>query len=159
MSSGSHFRSCLALILLAPALGQEEASIRVDVDLVSVLCIVRDQRGALVNRLTHDDFIIVEEGKPQTVRNFARETDLPLTVGLLVDTSNSQVRLIDGEMRAASQFFGQVIRPRDSAFLMSFDAATKVVMDHASSQAAIKAGLETLRQNAPHYRKGGTGRP
>src|SRR5207237_6686417 len=100
-----------------------------------------------------------EEGKPQTIRHFAREKDLPLTVGLLVDTSNSQVRLVEGERRAAAQFFSQVIRPRDAAFLMSFDAQTKLLMDRSSSTQSIKEGLEKLRDNSPQLqRRGGTGR-
>jgi VWFA-related protein len=161
MYSENHCKSWLALILLAssPIPAQDEASIRVDVDLVNVLCSVRDAHGALVNHLKQDDFVVLEEGKPQTIRHFARETALPLTMGLLVDTSNSQVRLIGDELHAATQFFEQVIHPKDSAFLMSFDAQTKLVMDRAGSQQAIKAGLEKLREDAPRPRRGGTGRP
>src|SRR3981081_546537 len=162
MSAGFHCKIWPALILLASASvpAQDELSIRVDVDLVRGLCSVRDQRGALVNHLKQDDFILLEEGKPQTIRHFARETDLPLTVGLLVDTSNSQVRLVEGERRAAAQFFSQVIRPRDAAFLMSFDAQTKLLMDRSSSTQSIKEGLEKLRENSPQLqRRGGTGRP
>jgi VWFA-related protein len=149
----------IPLAAVVPA--QDELSIRVEVDLVSVLCSVRDQHGALVNHLRQDDFILLEQGKQQTIRNFARETDLPMTVGLLVDTSNSQVRLIDSERRAAAQFFSQVIRPKDAAFLMSFDAETKLLMDRSSATQSIQAGLEKLRENSPHLnRRGyGTGRP
>jgi von Willebrand factor type A domain. len=162
MSVVLHCKVWLAAILPAIVLlpAQNDISIRVDVDLVSVLCSVRDQRGALVNTLKQDDFILLEEGKPQAIRNFARETDLPLTVGLLVDTSNSQARLVDNERRAAAQFFAQVIRPRDAAFLMSFDAQTKLLMERSSSTQSIKAGLEKLRQVSPQLRRrGGTGRP
>jgi VWFA-related protein len=162
MSSGNHCKSWLAVILLAaaPVPAQDEVSIRVDVDLVSVLCTVRDSHGGLVSHLRQDDFVVVEEGKPQIIRHFEQETGLPLTVGLLVDTSNSQIRLIDDENRAAAQFFDQVIRPKDAAFLMSFDAATKVVMEHANTRESIKEGLERLRQDSPHWQPHhGTGRP
>ena len=162
MASGFHVSNGFTFILLACSMvvpAQDASSIRVDVDLVSVLCSVRDARGALVSHLQQDDFILLEEGRPQTIRHFARETELPLTVGLLVDTSNSQVRLIGDELRAATQFFEQVIRPRDTAFLMRFDAETRLVMDRASSQQDIKTGLERLRAEAPHPRRGGTGRP
>lgn len=166
MSSGIHCTgsvvSCAAALLLSlsPARSQEEPAIRVDVDLVNVLCSVRDSHGGLVNNLRREDFVLLENGKPQVIRNFTREADLPLIVGLLVDTSNSQVRLIGEELRAATQFFAQVIRPRDSAFLMSFDAQLQVVMDRSSSPQAIKAGLEKLRAGAPHIVKhGSTGRP
>src|SRR6266849_3324118 len=161
MSSGLHckLRALAILIALGEGPAQQIPSIRVDVDVVNVLCSVRDQHGALVNHLKQDDFILLEEGKPQTIRHFAREKDLPLTVGLLVDTSNSQVRLVEGERRAAAQFFSQVIRPRDAAFLMSFDAQTKLLMDRSSSTQSIKEGLEKLRDNSPQLRRrGGTGR-
>src|ERR1043165_3527187 len=133
MSSGSHFKIWPSTILLASPLipAQDELSIRVDVDLVNVFCTVRDRRGALVNHLKQDDFILLEEGVPQSIRHFTREIDLPLTVELLVDTSNSQVRLIESEQHAAAQFFAQVIHPKDAAFLMTFDAQTKLLMDRA----------------------------
>src|ERR1700686_4325265 len=161
MSSGIHCRSWWAMILLAaaPVPAQDDPTIRVDVDLVSVLCSVRDSHGALVNSLTKEDFIVNEDGQPQAIRHFARETDLPLTMALLVDTSNSQVRLIGEELHAATQFLEQVIHPKDSAFLMSFDARTQFVMDRSGSQQAIKAGLEKLRADAPVPKRGGTGRP
>jgi len=161
MCSGTHCKRWLSLILFVTSTipGQDTPSIRVDVDLVSVLCSVRDPRGALVNHLKQDDFILLEQGKPQTIQHFARETDLPLTVGLLVDTSNSQVRLIEDERRAAAQFLAQVIHPRDTAFLIGFDAKTGVLMDKTSSPKAIKAGLEKLRENSPRLQRGGTGRP
>jgi len=156
MSVALHCKIWLAAIPLAAVVpvvsAQDELSIKVEVDLVSVLCSVRDQRGALVNHLKQDDFILLEEGKPQTIRNFARETDLPLTVGLLVDTSNSQARLVEGERRAAAQFFSQVIRPRDAAFLMSFDAQTRLLMDRSSSPQSIKESLEKLQESLRHSR-------
>src|SRR5258705_12897863 len=149
MSVALHCRIWLAAIPLAVVIpAQDELSIRVEVDLVSVLCSVRDQRGALVNHLKQEDFILLEEGKPQTIRHFARETDLPLTVGLLVDTSNSQVRLIEEERRAAAQFLAQVIHPRDTAFLVSFDAKADLLMDRTSSPRAIKAGLGKFGENS-----------
>src|SRR6266568_1897830 len=148
-----------ALAALLSVAAAQDSTIRVDVDVVNVLCTVRDSRGGLVNHLTQDDFILLEEGKPQTIRHFTRETGLPLTVGLLVDTSNSQVRLIDSERRAAAQFLEQVIRPSDTAFLMSFDAKTEVLMNGAHTRAAIDTGLERLKQNSPHLRNHGPGRP
>jgi len=148
----------VAIAMFASA--QEPPTIRVDVDVVNVLCTVRNRMGILVNSLKADDFIVLENGQPQEIRHFGRETDLPLTVGLLVDTSNSQVRLIGDERRAAAQFFAQVIRPKDSAFLMSFDAKTELLMEHAGSQKSIKAGLERLNQNSPQMHPStGTARP
>jgi VWFA-related protein len=147
-------------VVLVVAAAQELPSIRVDVNVVNVLCSVRDRRGALVTHLNQDDFVVLEEGQPQTIRHFAQETGLPLTVGLLVDTSNSQVHLVNAERRAAAQFFSQVIRPKDTAFLLSFDAAVELLMPRGELIAVDQAGLERLSDNSPHIRnRGGIGRP
>src|SRR6185369_4509371 len=97
-----------AVVLMA-----QDEPIRVDVNLVSVLASVRGKSGALISNLQQSDFKIYEDGKEQQIKNFTRETDLPLTIGLLVDTSASQERLVDTEQRAASQFFQKVLRPKD----------------------------------------------
>src|ERR1035438_3669246 len=80
-------------------------TIKVDVDVVSVLASVRDKKNALVPNLEQKDFTILEDGKPQQIKYFTRETDLPLTIGLLIDVSGSQVNLIQIERDAAAQFF------------------------------------------------------
>ena len=96
--------SVSALIIVAGALAfqaQDLPSIKVDVDVVNVLVSVRNKAGGLVGNLSKDDFTLVEDGKPQTIKYFTRETDLPLTIGLLIDISGSQARLIEDERRAA----------------------------------------------------------
>src|SRR5437879_2113236 len=70
--------------------GQKETTFSSDVKVVNVLATVRNKQGEIVRNLTKDDFILEEDGRPQTIRYFSRETDLPLTLGLLVDTSLSQ---------------------------------------------------------------------
>ena len=80
----------------------QDDTIKVDVDLVNVLCTVRAKNNALVGGLEKGDFHLFEDGKEQDIKYFTRETDLPLTIGLLVDVSGSQERLIDTEHRAAS---------------------------------------------------------
>src|SRR4051812_21441409 len=89
------------------------ATIKVDVDIVNVLASVRDKRGGLVANLEKKDFTILEDGKPQEIKYFTRESDLPLTIGLLVDVSGSQRNIIENEREAASQFFSQVLRKKD----------------------------------------------
>jgi VWFA-related protein len=151
---------CAAGLVILVAAAQDLSTIRVDVNLVNVLCTVRDRQGFLVNHLKQDDFVLLEDGAPQEIRHFAQESDLPLTVGLLVDTSNSQVRLVDSERQAAAQFFSQVIRPKDTAFLISFDAAIELLMQQANSSKSIKAGLERLSEISPHlHAHGSIGRP
>jgi VWFA-related protein len=120
-------------------------SITVDVDVVSILASVRDKRGALVANLQKDDFTILEEGKAQTIKYFTKETDLPLTIGLLVDVSGSQRNLIDIERNAASQFFSQVLRKKDEAFLISFGEETELLQDYTGSARLLSQGLNGLR--------------
>src|SRR6266545_2312297 len=116
-----HFIGCpmklltAGLLSLALAAQQKPAEdlpppIKVDVDVVNILVSVRDKHNGLIGNLIKDDFTVFEDGKQQTVKYFTRETDLPLTIGLLIDVSGSQRRLIEDERHAASQFFSQVLR-------------------------------------------------
>src|SRR5215212_5671084 len=124
------------------------ASIKVDVDLVSVLTSVRDKRGGLVANLEKNDFTVLEDGKPQTIKYFSRETDLPLTIGLLVDVSGSQRNLIEVERNAASQFFSQVLRKKDEAFLIGFGSEAELLQDYTSSTRLLNEGLGRLRPDS-----------
>jgi VWFA-related protein len=124
----------------------EEAmpSIKVDVDVVNILCSVRNKAGGLVGNLSKDDFTLLEDGKPQTIKYFTRETDLPLTIGLLIDISGSQARLIEDERRAAYQFFSQVLRKKDMAFLISFGPECELLQDFTNSPRLLQSALEGL---------------
>lgn len=140
----------LAIFLAcAFAAGAQDEPIRVDVNLVSVLASVRGKSGGLLSNLQQTDFKIFEDGKAQTIKNFTRETDLPLTIGLLIDTSGSQERLIDVEQRAASQFFTKVLRQKDEAFLIQFGAEAELLQDSTNSPRLLQKGLEQLRLSAP----------
>lgn len=149
-------RSVLTAVLLAALAGgaqkpagsppaEEPATIKVDVDVVNLLCSVRDKKGALVSSLGKDDFQVFEEGKEQSIRYFSRETDLPLTLGLLVDVSLSQERLIGEEKQAAYQFFQQVLRKKDVAFLISFGSDAELLQDLTGSASLLEKGLDRLR--------------
>jgi VWFA-related protein len=120
-------------------------SIKVDVDLVNILTSVRNKRGALIPNLEKQDFIILEDGKAQTIKYFTKETDLPLTIGLLVDVSGSQRNLIDIERSAASQFFREVLRKKDLAFLISFGEENELLQDYTGSARLLTEGLSQLR--------------
>ncbi len=139
---------CLVLAGTVVVLAQDD-TIRLDVNLVSILASVRSKTGALISNLTKDDFKIYEDGKEQQIKNFTRETDLPLTLGLLVDTSSSQERLIDTEQRAASQFFNKVLREKDQAFLIQFGAEAELLQDLTNSSRLLQKGLQQLRLSVP----------
>jgi VWFA-related protein len=136
----------LALIGAPAQQPQEELpTIKVEVDVVNILCSVRDKRGSLISDLKQDDFIVKEEGKSQDIRYFSRETNLPLTIGLLVDVSRSQENLIDIERRTAAQFFSQVLREKDMAFLISFGSEVELLQDLTNSATLLRDGLDELR--------------
>jgi VWFA-related protein len=121
--------------------------IRVDVDRVNILFSVRDKQNAYVTGLTAEDLEIREDGKLQEIKSFTKETDLPLTLGLLIDVSGSQRRLIEDERRAASLFFRQVIRQKDMAFLMSFGTETELLQDSTNSVRLLEKSLSELRES------------
>ncbi len=131
------------------AMAQDQDTIKVEVNLVNVLCTVRNKSGGLIGNLEKSDFKIFEDGKEQEIKNFTRETDLPLTIGLLVDTSKSQERLIDIEKRAAYQFFSKVLRQKDEAFLMQFGAEAELLQDSTNSPKILQKGLDELRLSVP----------
>ena len=129
-------------------LAQDAPTIKVDVDVVNVLFNVRDKRGGLVGNLEKGDFTILEDAKQQDIKYFNRETDLPLTIGLLIDVSASQGNLIEIEKNAASQFFGSVLRKQDLAFLISFGADAELLQDYTSSPKLLRSGLDGLKVNS-----------
>jgi VWFA-related protein len=141
----------LAAFLFAQddAAGKDDATtLKVEVNLVNILFNVRDKRGGLVGNLSKDDFKIFEDGKEQQVKYFNRETDLPLTIGLLIDVSASQMNLIDIEKNAAYQFFGSVLRKQDLAFLISFGEDAELLQDYTNSPKLLRAGLDGLQVNS-----------
>jgi len=134
-------------VSLAGALAQE-TTLKIDVDIVNILFTVRDKKNALIGDLTKESFTVAEDGKQQTIKYFSRESDLPLTIGLLVDVSRSQENLIEVEKRAAAQFFSTVLRPKDVAFLISFGSEAELLQDLTGSDKLLRAGLDGLRVNS-----------
>jgi VWFA-related protein len=125
---------------------QAPPKISVNVNVVNVLATVRDKHGAIVSNLSKDDFVLEEDGRPQTIRYFARETDLPLTLGLLVDTSLSQRRVLDEERSASRTFLDEVLRVnKDMAFVIHFDREVELLQDLTSSRQRLEAALDFLQ--------------
>jgi VWFA-related protein len=142
----------------------EPAKIAVESKMVQVFATVRDKHGQIVNNLTKDDFAVDEDGRPQTISYFARENDLPLTAGLLVDTSLSQRRVLDDEVDASYAFLDHVLREKDKAFVLHFDWEVELLQDITSSRQKLQAGLKAIKQpqmanasdGSSHQRGGGT---
>ncbi len=122
-------------------------AIKVDVDVVNLYCSVRTKQNALVGGLEKNDFDLAEDGTKQTIKYFTRETDLPLTIGLLVDVSNSQRNLIEIERRAASSFFSSVLKKKDVAFLISFGADSNLDQDLTGSARLLQDALSRMKLN------------
>jgi VWFA-related protein len=155
----------------APAKKAPEASadqpmttMSVQVKVVNVLATVRDKHGKIMNGLTKDDFTLTEDGRPQTIRYFSRETDLPLTLGLLVDTSLSQRRVLGEERSASQSFLAQMLREdKDKAFVIHFDREVELLQDLTASHEKLQAALESLeapqfsRTSGGNYPSGGGG--
>ncbi|HEY6392534.1 MAG TPA: VWA domain-containing protein [Bryobacteraceae bacterium] len=141
----------LALTLTCTLLFGQDAtapSIKVDIDVVNILFNVRDKKSGLIGNLEKDAFTVFEDGKQQEIKYFSRETDQPLTIGLLIDVSGSQQNLIDIEKNAAYQFFGSVLRKQDLAFLIAFGADAELLQDYTNSPKLLRAGLEGLHVNS-----------
>jgi VWFA-related protein len=140
----------ITLFLLGTLMAQETTTLSVNVKVVNVLATVRDKHGNIVNTLTKDDFVLEEDGRPQTIRYFARETDLPLSLGLLVDTSLSQLNVLDQEKTASRAFANEVLREgQDKAFLIHFDHEVELLRDLTSSREKFSSSLDQLQ--APDY--------
>jgi VWFA-related protein len=146
------------VLLLAPSLQSQNppaaagpvTTIPIDVKVVNLPVTVRDKKGKIVRDLTKDDFDLEEDGKPQTIRYFSQETNLPLTVGLLVDTSMSERDNIDRERTASRSFLDQMInRPVDRAFVIHFDREIELLQDLTADHAKLEkaVGLIDVQQS------------
>jgi VWFA-related protein len=157
MANDSSFRSTVtylivgALIALpglaSPVYGDEPAStIAVDVRVVTMPVTVRDKHGKIVRDLTKDDFTLQEDGRPQTIKYFSQDANLPLTLGLLVDTSRSQTNVLDAERNASHTFLDQMmVKEKDKAFLIHFDREVELLQDLTSSREKLQAAIDLLK--------------
>jgi len=124
---------------------QDEPTFKAEVKVVNVLATVRDKSGALIGDLTKDDFSLSEDSRPQTIRYFSRQTDLPLTIGLLVDTSMSQVKVLDYERGACFRFIDQILRERtDKVFVSQFDVSVQVRQDLTANRKDLDDALTSV---------------
>src|ERR1700693_3787968 len=97
---------------------QSVGTLKVNVNVVQLFFNVKDKKGGLIPNLTKNDFQILEDGKPQSIRYFAAESDLPLTLGILIDTSPSQVNVLQMEQEVGGSFLSQILREKDLAFVL-----------------------------------------
>ncbi len=150
------FFAVLLLLTDLPVRSQQSAPITLNVDAVNLLANVHDQHGSIIRNLTKDDFVLEQDGKPQTISYFAKESDLPLTLGLLVDTSMSQRRVLDQERAASRTFLNQVLRAdKDKAFVIQFDREVTLLQDLTSSREKLQAAIDHIA--APQFPQASSG--
>ena len=139
-------RRSILLCMVARAWAQEVPTFSTDVKVVSVLTTIHDRDGRAVTDLTQNDFTLLEDGAPQRIRYFSRETGLPLTIGLLVDTSRSQTGVLEQERRASYTFLDHILGENvDKAFVAHFDTQVGILQDLTSSRQDLAAALRQLR--------------
>jgi VWFA-related protein len=126
---------------------QSVETLKVSVNVVQLFFNVKDKKGALIPSLTKNDFEINEDGKPQTIKYFAAESDLPLTLGILIDASGSQMRVLDMEKQVGGEFLSQILREKDLAFVLSFDVNWELLQDFTNSVSSLKRAMNGVRIN------------
>ncbi len=128
---------------------EQDQPIRVQVQLVNLFATVRDGKKRLVPDLQREELQVFEDGEQQKLEFFSRETSLPITMGLLIDTSISQEYTLGAEQEAASRFFRRVLRPKDLAMVISFDVDVNLLSDFTNSADRLERAVERARINAP----------
>ncbi len=138
-----------------PAAAQPAATptpaLQVNVKVVTMTVTVRDKHGAIVPNLTKDDFTLAEDTRPQTIKYFSIDTNLPLNLGLLVDTSMSQRSVLDDERTASLHFLDQMLTAtKDKAFLIQFDHEVDLLEDLTPDKNKLRAAIDQL--GAPQFK-------
>jgi len=123
--------------------------IRVQVNLVNLFATVRDKHKAIVTGLKQDDFQVYEDGQLQEITNFSAESDLPITLGILIDTSGSETYMLSAEKEAAARFLQRVMRKGDLSMVMSFDTDVDLLADFTEDQARLDRAINRAQINVP----------
>ena len=133
-------RLLLLVIAIAPL-----QTVKVNVDLVNVIFSVTDKTGRFVPSLTLEDFAVDEDGKRQSIARFSRENEQPLTIGLLIDTSQSVSRVFPDEKETAIRFLETTIKPNDLAFVIGFDKEVTLVENYSDNMRILRQAVNSLK--------------
>ncbi len=133
---------------------QPTETLKVNVNVVQLFFNVKDKHGALIPNLTKDDFEISEDSTPQTVKYFTAETNLPLTLGIMIDASGSQRNVIDMEKEVGGAFLKQILTDKDEAFVISFDITVDLLQDFTRDVHRLQSALNKAKVNVD-YSSGG----
>jgi len=127
---------------------QPVTTFKANVEVVQLFFNVKDKRGALIPNLPKENFEILEDGKPQTIKYFTPESNLPLTLGIMIDASASQTNVLDMEKQVGGAFLNDILRDKDMAFVMSFDIGVDLLQDFTGSVRRLKAALNDVKINS-----------
>jgi VWFA-related protein len=153
-------RDFLCLAGTLPLLRAQDTRFSTSVDVVSVLATVRDKQGKIVRDLVQDDFTLQEDGRDQSIRYFSQQSDLPLILGLLVDTSLSQAQVLDRERSASLEFVQHVLREdKDKTFVIHFDREVELLQDLTSSRKDLEKALNEIERPQLNRRQPGANAP
>src|SRR5690349_4631996 len=144
---GQMKRPAVLILLLVTAMGavaQEQLTLKVGVDLVNVLFTVTDRRGRLVSGLKQTDFAVEEDGRKQDILHFSGENELPLTIGMLIDTSPSVRPVFEEEKVTATGFLESILRNGDLAMVIGFDRSVTLVQDYTESARYLRSAINDL---------------
>jgi VWFA-related protein len=136
-----------------------QETIRVDVNAVEMFFTVKDKHGVLIPNLSKDDFEMLEDGKPQNIKYFAAESNLPLTLGILIDSSGSQEHVLEMEKKVGGEFLDEILRDQDLAFVISFDVNVNLLQDFTNSVGVLKTALNGVQIDTAGGRTVGTAGP
>src|SRR5579872_1779272 len=154
----------VAVLSLGPVAGAQQSSqpappqqsqdnqkpgetVKVNVNVVQLFFNVKDKHGALIPNLTKDDFEVFEDGKPQTIKYFAAESNLPLTLGMLIDSSGSQRNVLDMEKQVGGAFLKQILTDKDEAYVIDFNVDASLVQDYTRDVHRLQAALNKVKIN------------
>jgi len=122
-------------------------TLHVTSNLVTEYFTVRDNHNALIPNLTKNDCSVFDDKQPQKLVSFQAQADQPLTLGILIDTSGSQQYVLPLEQQAADQFLSRVLRPKDQAFVVSFDIGVNLEQDFTSNVHSLEAAINHVEIN------------
>ena len=126
---------------------ESQETVKVNVNVVGLFFNVKDKHGALIPNLTKNDFEVLEDGKPQTIKYFAAESNLPLTLGMLIDSSGSQRAVLDMEKEVGGAFLKQILTDKDEAYVMDFNIDAELIQDYTRDVHRLQAALNKVKIN------------
>src|SRR6202790_1500651 len=122
-------------------------TVKVNVNVVGLFFNVKDKHGALIPNLTKEDFQVLEDGSPQTIKYFAADSNLPLTLGILIDSSGSQRNVLDMEKQVGGAFLHQILTDKDEAYVIDFNVDAELVQDYTRDVHRLQAALNKVKIN------------